>query len=465
MKVLHLAAEVAPISKIGGLADVAGELPLALAALGHEVTLALPLYSFAALGGVEVLREESLTVRRRGEPVPVRAFIARRSGATYWLVDADVIRRADSVYGSPSLSGEIFGLFSRAVVHLVETWQPDVLHAHDWHTAMTVLWSRTSSRWRGATVLTIHNLAFMGAGSEDGLAGYGEMGPAPEFLPGWSRSLPLPLGIAAADALTTVSPSYAQEIQTPAFGCGLEDVLRARRSELHGILNGIDPQVWDPEADSCLPAPFGQDSLHRRQVGRKALLEELGLDPTDPSPLLGMVTRLDRQKGVDLVLRALETILGLPSRVVLLGTGEAGIADLARKAARDYRGRMAFVERFDAGLARRIFGGADMLLVPSRYEPCGLTQMIAMRYGCIPIVRSTGGLRDSVEAFDDSARTGFSFEEEGSAGLIAALRKAVTAFADPVGWKAIQHRAMSQDFSWKRSAQAYDAVYRRLVHG
>lgn len=475
MRVLVLAAEAAPWVKVGGLGDVAGELPPALQGRGAAVRLALPLHAALDAGGLQLTRAAEVEVPRRDGAVPAHILEAGGAPLPLWFVDGPPLRAAAEVYGQPADDGEKFVFAFLAALEGCRRmdWAPDVVHAHDWHAAPALAWLARRRRedpfWsRTAGVLTIHNLPFMGAGAETALAAYGLPPSDDERLPAWSRRLPLPLGLAAADWLTTVSPGYAHELQTPEFGCGLEGFLQARSGRLEGILNGLDGARWDPAADDQLAARFTADDPAPRALNKRAVQEQLGL-PTDArTPLLAMVTRLDRQKGLDLALAALEHLLEVPWQFVLLGAGDPEQARAARDFAAAHRRRARAVLRFDAALARRICGGADLLLMPSRYEPCGLTQMIAMRYGCLPVVRAVGGLRDSVADAGGSDGTGFVFGPADPAALAEAVQRALAAYGDPGRWRALQSRAMRSTFDWGAAAERYLQVFeqaRRSVAG
>jgi len=470
VNVLFLAAEATPLSKVGGLGDVAGELPGSLRQLGLDVRCALPLHASTDTHGLTVERTLRLYIPRGGATVPAAVHLARLGDLPFWLVDSDEIRAAPSIYSHPALDGEKYLLFCRAALSACEAlgWIPDIVHANDWHTAPAVAWSRhlrlADPVWAGShSVLTIHNLAYLGAGSEAALEAYSLPRPGVAGLPPWAQSMPLPLGLVAADGVTTVSPSYAAEIRTPELGCGLDGVLTALGERLQGILNGIDPQVWNPATDEALPHRFSADALAGRAGNKLELQRELGLGQGADVALMAMVTRMDFQKGVDLVLEALPALLDLPWQFVLLGTGEQTLEVSSRALAAAHPDRMRAVHRFDPALSRRIYAGSDIMLVPSRFEPCGLTQLIAMRYGSIPVVRATGGLRDSVAPLAGNRGTGFRFERADSGALQLVVRQAIAAYADPVAWRALQLRAMAQDFGWERSARAYRDLYHRIA--
>lgn len=471
MRVLFLAAEAAPLVKVGGLADVAGELPGALLAQGIQVQLVVPWHRTLNPAGLSPRRKATVLVPAVPEPLPAEVYQADLAGAPLWLIRGEPIDSSPSVYADSAEDVLKYAFFSLAAVAAADQIgpMPDVVHAHDWHAGMSVLAvagaRRSRPAWKGtATVLTIHNLAYMG----------GDAGPASERfglslgddvrLPSWARRLPLPMGLAAADWLTTVSPTYAHEIQTADHGCGLEAFLSSRADHLTGILNGLDPNRWNPAQDEALQVRFGSSELLRRKANKAHLTAELGLATQADLPLLAMVTRLDQQKGADLALDALDHLHQAAWQFVLLGTGDPALEARARSFAEANRERARAVLRYDDRLARRIYAGADAILVPSRYEPCGLVQMIAMRYGCIPIVRATGGLKDTVrEDLPADAGLGFVFESADPSALAAAIERALRVYKDPPRWQALQQRGMAQDFTWARSARAYQAVYRDAV--
>lgn len=468
MRVLFLAAEAAPWVKVGGLGDVAGELPPALQARGADVRVALPLHAALDASGLRLARAAEVVVPRQGGGQPAHIVEARGGEVPLWLIDGAPLHGAAAVYGPPADDAEKFVFSFLAALRACRAlgWAPDIVHAHDWHAAPALAWLRAiraeDAFWsRTAGVLTIHNLPFMGAGGEAALAAYGLAPSHDERLPAWARARPLPLGLASADWLTAVSPGYAREIQTAAFGCGLESFLQARADRLEGILNGIARERWDPACDVHLPARYDRTDASPRAANKRALQQTFGLAADPQTPLLAMVSRLDRQKGVDLALAALERLADVPWQFLLLGTGDADLARAAQDFAVAHAARARAVLRFEAALASRIYGGADLMLVPSRYEPCGLTQMIAMRYGCLPVVRATGGLRDSVIDAEQPEGTGFVFEPADPEALAQALRRALAAYAVLPRWRALQARAMRTSFDWAEAAKRYLDVFDR----
>jgi starch synthase len=463
LRVLFAAAEAAPWVKVGGLGDVAGALPKALNALENvEVRLILPRH--AALEKLDALPLFSFYLPYQEDAYEVQIFETRQAGLTLYLVDGAPVRASGPVYSSDArLDAGKYVFFSLAVLEFAlrwEEWTPDVLHLNDWHTALAALAARLR-RERGEarlrTVLTIHNLPFIGPAIGELLAAYHVSVPATR-LPSWAEQHPLPLGLWAADVLVAVSPSYAREILTPEYGGGLEDFLRSRMGDLHGILNGLDTEAFNPATDAALAAPFSLETLSHRLENKRALLAELGLKFDPEVPLLGMVSRMDYQKGVDLAVEALRWSRELPWQAVFLGVGDGRLEAELRKMEQEFPDRVRALLRFDGALARRVYAASDLFLMPSRYEPCGLAQMIAMRYGALPLARATGGLKDTIE----DGRSGFLFQEAEPLALKQALERAFALYGRPE-WETMQRYAMSRDFSWSRSAQEYLHLYTRLV--
>jgi starch synthase len=472
--ILFLAAEAEPFVKVGGLADVAGSLPLALRNLSNQampgvkldVRLVLPLH--------RVLQAETATLRpvvefsvfRRGRNIPARVFEMFLAGMPVYFISGEPISNASSVYSQdPALDREKFAFFSLAALEMASrlNWQPDIIHANDWHTALALYALRSQPadplKKRVHSVLTIHNLPFMGGDGTDVLAAYGLIPPEGEELPGWARTQPLPLGLWSADQVVAVSPTYAREILTPDFGCGLEAFLSSRSTSISGILNGLDLAAWDPKTDQCLSGNFSAANLSGRAANKAALQRQLSLREERRTPILAMVGRIDQQKGVDIIPEVLRQMTDLPWQFILLGSGDPILESAVRNLQMEFPERVRPAIRFDAQLSRLIYGGADMLLMPSRYEPCGLAQMIAMRYGCVPVVHATGGLKDTVAA----EKTGFLFQKEQASTLLEALRRALATYASPEAWERFQRNGMAEDFSWSRSAARYAELYRSLM--
>jgi starch synthase len=470
INILFLASEAEPFVKVGGLADVASSLPLALRALPGEprldVRLALPLHRAIQADPANLIPGVEFSVSRGGTNIPAQVLEDELGGMTVYFIAGGPISEAASVYSSdPTFDREKYTFFSLAALEMTRAlgWRPDILHANDWHTALALYALRTRHSDPFFTplrsVLTLHNLPYMGGNGSEQLAAYGLNPVEDEALPPWAHTQPLPLGLWAADALVAVSPTYAQEILTPEFGCGLQNFLRGRGDAFFGILNGLDTVSWDPAADPALTANFNALSLASRPANKAALQERLGLHNDPNIPLLAMVGRIDPQKGVDILLDAARQIVDLPWQMVILGKGDASLEDGARRLEADFPGRVRAVIDYNAPLGRLIYGGADVFLMPSRYEPCGLAQMIAMRYGCVPVVRATGGLKDTVE----EGRTGFLFEEATPDAHVEALRRALATYPEQAMWQKLQRSGMEQDFSWTKSAQQYRTVYHSLT--
>jgi starch synthase len=463
MKILFATSEAVPYFKSGGLADVSRTLPDFLVRAGHEVRIILPRYGSVPTGIDATGQPEPTLVPWLAGGVPTRYVTHTQGvGALAVLVDQPGFFQAGSPYGGatrdPLELGRRFAFFGRAVVHYAKQWQPDVVHLNDWTTGLVPVWG-TIDELDAATVFAIHNLAYQGNFAPALLAQVGI--PLTFYRPEngieFHNSVSfLKAGLALSDRLVTVSPTYAREIQTPAYGAGLDGLLRFRRRVLHGILNGIDTDLWNPALDSSLATTYNAKTLSRKTQNRDALLAETGLD--GDGPIVAMVTRLAVQKGIDIVLRALPHLLQIGARIVVLGDGDAAYERDLASAARAAPRRIASLLRFDDALARRIYAGADFFLMPSVYEPCGLGQMIAQRYGTPPIARHTGGLADTIT----HEKTGFLFDQPSPAALVSACRHAFTSWRAR-GWNALQRRCMATDWSWDRSARLYEELYRIAV--
>jgi len=466
--VLFLAAEADPFVKVGGLGDVAGSLPRALRALSNEdikldVRLVLPYHPVVKADNLKPL--SMFSIPRGDSEVEAEAFEGSLNGMPVYFINGDAIRANGSVYSvDPKLDAEKYTFFSLAALELPRqiNWSPDVVHANDWHTALSVYGSLTK-RWEAgarhvAGVVTLHNLPFMGPDISAILESYG-IKIAQTDLPEWARLMPLPLGLWASDAIVAVSPTYANEVLTPEDGSGLDEFLQLRRETISGILNGIDVVSFNPADDSALGMNFEIDSLEKRAVNKTLLQERLGFQPDPDAPLLAMVSRMDIQKGADLAFTALKSMKKVNFQAIILGTGDPKLEEAAQSLHNLFPEKIKIELRYDASLARQVYAGSDMLLMPSRYEPCGLSQMIAMRYGCVPVVRATGGLNDTVK----HGETGFVFEKAHHMSLMGAVKAGIKVYSDRERWKEIQRAGMAQDFSWENSARKYLELYQSLV--
>jgi len=468
INVLFLAAEADPFVKVGGLGDVAGSLPRALRALSNEdikldVRLVLPYHPVVKADNLKPL--SMFSIPRGDSEVEVEAFEGSLNGMPVYFINGDAIRANGSVYSvDPKLDAEKYTFFSLAALELPRqiNWSPDVVHANDWHTALSVYGSLTK-RWEAgarhaAGVVTLHNLPFMGPDVSAILESYG-IKIAQTDLPEWARLMPLPLGLWASDAIVAVSPTYANEVLTPEYGCGLDEFLQLRRKTISGVLNGIDVVSFNPVDDSALGVNFDVNSLEKRAANKTLLQERLGFQPDPDAPLLAMVSRMDTQKGVDLAFTALKSMKKINFQTVILGTGDPKFEEAAQSLHNLFPEKIKIELRYDASLARQIYAGSDMLLMPSRYEPCGLSQMIAMRYGCVPVVRATGGLNDTVK----HGETGFVFDKAHHMSLMGAVKAGIKVYSDRERWRKIQRAGMAQDFSWENSARKYLELYQSLV--
>ncbi|MDO8473124.1 MAG: glycogen/starch synthase [Dehalococcoidia bacterium] len=477
MKVLFAATEVSPLAKVGGLADVAGALPGALSKLGIEVRVAMPWYGsidLAKHGPANPVAQYDISVFGRMEHIQV-SQVSLKDGTIVYLVGNQTYFGRPAVYGEKD-DLERFVLFSMAVAELPGRvgWMPDLVHCHDWHTGLVpVLWRRKRTGGHNsitsASVFTIHNLGYQGWFDDS----FASRAGLQEFLPPASDSLRskvyslMGLAILAADSISTVSPTYAKEILTQEYGFNLETALQRRQADLYGILNGIDYGEFNPSTDALIPARYDFDSLDEKAKNKVALQEKGGLAKLPGAPLAGMVGRLADQKGLDLVAAALEPVLNQTDmQFVLLGSGEEKYRAALDKLSAKYPGRMCLFQGFNLPLAQLIYAGCDLFVMPSRYEPCGLGQLIALRYGTIPVVRQTGGLADSIQdCSPDLARgDGFVFKEYQADKLIEALKRAANGYSiKKAAWKKLVERAMKADFSWNVSAKKYVEMYENAV--
>ncbi len=481
LSILMVSAEVHPLAKVGGLADVMGALPRALAEAGHDVKIALPFYKKIKDGGAK-----TSPIREAGEfDIPLgdstataRAYSTKLPGTKVevLLIENDRFFGRDGIYSSAA-TGEDFSdnaeryiFFSKAALRLARLMdlRPDIIHCHDHQTGFIPAWLRDEPRaddyFRNTGVVyTIHNLAYQGVFPRRTgyVAGFSEHMMQPmggvEFHGDVNM---MKAGIIYSDTITTVSPTYAREIQTAEFGYGLEGVLRSRQRDLVGILNGADYSVWNPESDKLIPYRYSVQDRTGKRLCREHLIKRLGLKAGEGVPLIGMISRLVDQKGFDLVAGAFDEMIGLDLGVVILGTGEKKYHELLSDYAARHPDRVSVNIAFDEELAHQIEAGCDMFLMPSKYEPCGLNQMYSMKYGTIPVVRKTGGLADSVIDLAAAAdSTGFVFEEYSAAELLETVRRAREAFRDGNAWKELMLRAMKRDFSWEQQARQYVDTY------
>ena len=472
MKILFVSSEGLPYSKTGGLADVVEALPKALVELGHEVAVLLPRYRGNKIASTLV---SSVTVGL-GDKVRFPAIAEGKPVASvrHFFVDDPEYFDRDGFYGDKSGdypdNAERFAEFSRVAIELMKRiWLPDVIHCHDWQSALVPVLLRTQHANDPAVrslpvVFTIHNLAYQGNFPQTAMRSIGlpDRMFTMDTLEFYGKGNFLKGGLLYSDYLTTVSRRYAKEIQTPEFGAGLEGVIRGRSDRLVGILNGVDYAVWSPEADTFIAQNYSAHNLDGKKACKKNLLEAFKLpDENLERPLVGIVSRFVDQKGFDLIAEISGELMKENLSLVALGAGQPEYEKLFKQLAEKNPGRVAVKIGYDNALAHKIEAGADMFLMPSRYEPCGLNQIYSLRYGTVPIVRATGGLDDTVQNYDAKSRTGtgFKFEAYEGQALLDCVRGAMKGFRDPKLWHTVQSNGMAKDFSWKTSAAAYVTLY------
>jgi starch synthase len=464
-----ISSEAAPFAKTGGLADVVGALPTALAEFGDEAAVVIPRYGSIPLTNARRVWER-LFVHFGSDMWETTIYLAPAEFPLY-LVDCPLLFDRKGFYGENGvdyIDNHIrFAVFARAALGVARNlYRTDIFHCHDWQAGLVPAYLRTTfagdpTFFGARTLFTIHNLGYQGLFPKAALADIGL--DSSVYTPGgmefYGKVSYIKGGIAYADQLSTVSPTYAREIQTPEYGFGLDGALRARSQDLTGILNGVDYRQWNPETDPNIPAHYSIADVSGKAMCKAEVLAEFGLPPEAADrPLLGIVSRFTRQKGTDLIAQIAPKIVDLDAYMVALGTGEPEYEEFFRRMEREFPGRIAVRVGFDDGLAHRIEAGVDMFLMPSRYEPCGLNQIYSLRYGTPPVVRATGGLDDTI---DES--TGFKFAEYSGQALLDAIGDAVSAFADSSAWQARMRCGMQKDYSWRRSAAAYSALYRRML--
>jgi starch synthase len=484
LNVLFLSPEVVPFAKSGGLADVAGSLPIALKRLGLDVRLVLPFYRIIREGNYEVrpiLKKLEVPLGKENFRTNVLET-QLRPGVPVYLIEREDLYDRPNLYGTPGGDYydnlERFSFFAHAALRLTEalSFKPHVVHCHDWQTGLVPALIKGPygdiPTLSGVTsVFTIHNLGYQGLFPEEKFPVTGL--PKTEFfhaegLEYWGKLSLLKAGINFSEAITTVSPTYAKEIQTSEYGMGMEGILRRRSAWLHGILNGVDYTYWDPAHDSHLPAKYSPEDLAGKARCKASLIKKLNLDPSlTERPLMAMISRLDAQKGLDLLVQILDDVLELDIGLVVLGSGDEEIQEAIQRAADRHPGQVGLSIGFIEPLAHEIMAGVDIFLIPSRYEPCGLTQMYALKYGTVPVVRATGGLDDTIVPYDAKTKkgNGFKFSTYGTDAFLGAIRQALHLYTDSDAWKELITNNMREDFSWDRSARSYLKLYRSVVNG
>ena len=475
MKILFAASEAVPFCKTGGLADVAGSLPQALARSGNEVAVILPLYQCVA----EKWKDQMSFVCHIEVPLGWRRlycglFRLDRDGVMWYFVDNEYYFKRDTLYGHYD-DGERFGFFSRAIVALLPAlaFMPEIIHCNDWQTALVPIYLKDECvRWSEVraikTVFTVHNIEYQGRYGKETLEDlFG-------LAPGWFADGTIAMdgdvnllkgALMTCDAITAVSPTYAQELRCAYYAHGMESVMQLNAGKLHGVLNGIDMDRYDPTKDPSIHANYSVNDLSGKAADKEQLQKQLNLNVDPKVPIIAIVSRLVSHKGLDLVCRVFDQIMDLNCQFVVLGSGDWNYEQFFEQKLSWYPGRMALYRGYNEPLAMAIYAGADLLLMPSKSEPCGLAQMIAMRYGTLPIVRETGGLKDTVHPYESwcGAGNGFTFADYNSGDMLYVIRQAVDLYYNnPAAFYKLQHAGMTEDFSWTRSAEAYNEIYRSI---
>ncbi len=484
MKILIVASEATPFAKTGGLGDVIGALPMALAKLGHEVSVCLPKYAGISFGpSLPTPVELSGTIRIDGTDYPMAASTLshrKKSLSHFFIENAHFFDRPE-LYRDPATgtdyadNDERFIFFNQAVLELVRQldWKPDIIHVHDWQSGLIPAYLKTSlslDRFfeHTKTVLTIHNLAYQGTFPKEK---FPHLGLPPELFYAtapfefYGKVNFLKAAISYADKITTVSPRYAQEIQTDEMGAGLDGVLKERTADLHGILNGVDYTVWSPSRDKNISHTYYGANLSGKRIDKVDLVRESGLPVRERTPLIGIISRLADQKGFDLIEEAADRIFDMDLQMIVLGTGEKKYHELFTGLEAEYPDKLKVYLTFNDKLAHQIEAGSDIFLMPSHYEPCGLNQMYSLKYGTLPVVREVGGLADTVRDIRDesSEGTGFVFKEYSADALVEALTRAISFYKRVRPWTGFMKQAMKQDFSWDSSAKQYVALFQQLT--
>ena len=481
MKILFVTSECAPFSKSGGLADVAYSLPPALKRAGNEVAIITPLYRCVRAGFEESLvKVKNCRIRLGDSRIPIGLYRGDRDGVTVWFVDYAPFFNRPKLYGYDDDKLR-FAMFSKAVIDLLGEldFKPEILHCNDWETALAIIYLKNDQYWNKnlqgiKTVYTIHNIAYQGQFGAKELTttfalpeGWYDGGLGYEFE--GRKDVNLMKGaMLIADAVSTVSPNYARELHNPKYGMGLEKVADMVEHKFYGILNGIDMNTYDPSLDPRLPHNFNVHNMRGKQLCKTSIQRKFGLEEEADYPLLALVARLNEQKGIELIKEILPDMMNMGLQLIIFGQGEQKYIDFFEKAKKKWPGQLGFSSNYTEQVASEIFAGADMYLMPSCFEPCGLSQMMAMRMGTVPIVHETGGLKDSVRAYSsfDGIGDGFSFVSYHSKALYLAIQEAVKIyFGDRQTFQTLQKRGMTKDFSWTRSAEDYNRMYSEIYVG
>ena len=474
LRVLFITAEADPFVKIGGLGDYGGSLPKAISGLETigdrkvDIRVVIPFHAGIESVAPPLAKIAEIKVRTKGGVAKGKIYQFTSQGIIYYL-----IKRSGNPSGYKSVynftqieDARKYIFFSMACLELIKVidWKPDLIHANDWHTAISayeLFMKRKFDRFYKSirSLLTVHNLPFLGEGSQPVLQEFQLDRLKSVLLPSWARFLPFPMGLEKADEIVAVSPTYAEELKLTEFADGMANFFISNTQKTTGILNGIDTELWDPATDKFIPKNYSLDHIENRIINKKIILEEFGLEKNVEIPLLILISRLSNQKGIDLIIQGLPKLFDNEWSAILLGSGqrelEIGLLDLESQ----MPDRIRIVLEFNNSLAHRLYASGDIILMPSLYEPCGLSQMIAMRYGCIPVAREVGGLKDSIISVPSRSKTGYLFKQPDGLSFAKCLKNALTDFKNINKWKSIQKRAMGVDFSWKKSAMQYLDLY------
>ncbi|MFC1667342.1 glycogen synthase GlgA [Candidatus Omnitrophota bacterium] len=478
MNILFISSEVFPFAKTGGLADVLGALPEALSKKGHDCSVILPLYKCVRENSFspKLFKEAiSLEINRKKETFSL--YLLKHGSASVYFIEKDEYYNRANLYGTPQGdypdNASRFGFFAKAVIASIpHIGKFDVMHLNDWQTGLLPLYVRIfhkeNPEFKNTKfIFTIHNMAYQGLFKKDAIQALGIPKKLfiPEVIEFYGKVSFMKAGIIYSDAISTVSEGYSREILTPEFGCGMEGLLRTRKKDIYGIVNGVDYSVWNPSTDKFIIARYNEKDLRGKKDCKKDLLRGFGIEYNRERPLIGMITRLAEQKGIDLVAEGMEEILKLGIDFVLLGFGDEKYNNIFRGLAKKYSAHVGTKVDFDNVLAHKIEAGSDMFLIPSRYEPCGLNQLYSLKYATVPIVRAVGGLDDTVENFDTSTKkgNGFKFKDASSAALLKAIKDAVDVFKDKELWNTLLRNGLSCDYSWDSSAEKYEKLYTKLL--
>lgn len=478
LRILFLTSEYEPFAKVGGLGDYSGSLPKSICGLTTydnreiDIRLAMPFHGQFNSQSHAMSKAADLIVTKRVGYARGFAFEFIHNTLPIYL-----IRRQGNSSGYQSIYNSLqiedarkYVFFSLAIQDLVKkiNWQPDIIHANDWHTSISVrqfaqIRSQLPTSLQPGLLQVIHNMPFLGEGTHSVMREFGVIPVKNIHIPKWAEYLPLPMGVVSSDRAAAVSPTYMQELTTQEFGDGMAEYFIQNRHKTTGILNGIDTTVWNPETDPEIEYHFSIDNLAVRQKNKMQLLKEFDLNSKVDHPLLVFISRLTSQKGVEILLDGLPEILDSNWNVIFLGYGQQDLEIRVKNLQKEHPDRFRSVLEFNATLAHKLYASGDILLMPSLYEPCGLSQLIAMRYGCVPVARSVGGLKDSITSQPDTQKTGYLFESANANSFIQCMAEALRDFKNKPKWDSIQRRAMEKDFSWKRSARQYVDLYEEII--